>query len=86
MHCSLQNELNFNLMGMVTNEWNVSCRCNSPGYVFRFDVERCMDHDECAAAEEDQEERCSVGKQLKELFLLNFSKPYALLNFAWGDA
>ncbi|KAI6175266.1 Hemicentin-2 [Aphelenchoides bicaudatus] len=57
MLCFLKSELNSELTGMVANQWNISCNC-PPGQVFRFDVERCIDHDECVAEEDDKRRYC----------------------------
>ena len=46
--CFVSAERNRNLVGLVANEWNVSCACDEAGRHFRFDVERCVDVDECA--------------------------------------
>jgi len=58
--CSMKNDLNLNLVGMVANSWNVSCKCDDPGYVFRFDVEKCVDSDECEKepCSDDKHEEC----------------------------
>ncbi|KAI6189231.1 Epidermal growth factor-like domain and EGF-like calcium-binding domain-containing protein [Aphelenchoides besseyi] len=47
MKCRISRELNSDLIGMVANEWNVSCDCDQPGHEFRFDLEECVDVDEC---------------------------------------
>jgi hypothetical protein len=57
MQCTLKRDLNDNLIGMVANVWNVSCECDKPGHVFRFDVESCVDVNECL-----EEELCNPGE------------------------
>ncbi|KAI6215635.1 EGF-CA domain-containing protein [Aphelenchoides besseyi] len=54
MRCRVPHQLNSDLIGMVANEWNVSCECDQPGHEFRFDLEKCVDVDECADGD-----RCS---------------------------
>lgn len=73
----MKSELNSNILGMVSNVWNLSCDCEK-GHVFRFDVERCVDHNECAD-DENEEEICSAGGY-SILFLDRFERPNVHLN------
>ncbi|CAG9530399.1 unnamed protein product [Cercopithifilaria johnstoni] len=45
--CVLKSSYNEDLIGMYRNLWNVSCDCPKPGYIFRFDVNKCVDINEC---------------------------------------
>uniref|UniRef100_A0AAF5Q6L4 EGF-like domain-containing protein n=1 Tax=Wuchereria bancrofti TaxID=6293 RepID=A0AAF5Q6L4_WUCBA len=45
--CVLESSYNEDFAGMYRNLWNVSCDCPEPGYIFRFDVNKCVDINEC---------------------------------------
>uniref|UniRef100_A0A0R3RI60 EGF_CA domain-containing protein n=1 Tax=Elaeophora elaphi TaxID=1147741 RepID=A0A0R3RI60_9BILA len=45
--CMVKSSYNEDLTGMYRNLWNVSCDCPKPGYIFRFDVDKCVDINEC---------------------------------------
>jgi alpha-tubulin suppressor-like RCC1 family protein len=50
---------------MIANVWNISCGCDQAGHVYRFDVEKCVDSDECFSKERDdngvEKKRCPAG-------------------------
>ncbi|VIP00066.1 Calcium binding EGF domain containing protein [Brugia malayi] len=45
--CVLKSNYNEDLVGIYWNLWNVSRDCIEPGYIFRFDVNKCVDINEC---------------------------------------
>ncbi|KAM3727565.1 Protocadherin Fat [Dirofilaria immitis] len=45
--CILKSSYNEDLIGMYRNLWNISCDCPESGYIFRFDVDKCVDINEC---------------------------------------
>uniref|UniRef100_A0A8R1TQ81 EGF-like domain-containing protein n=1 Tax=Onchocerca volvulus TaxID=6282 RepID=A0A8R1TQ81_ONCVO len=45
--CILKSSYNEDLIGMYRNLWNISCTCPEKGYIFRFDVDKCVDINEC---------------------------------------
>ncbi|CAD5226044.1 unnamed protein product [Bursaphelenchus xylophilus] len=45
--CEMKSDLNDNILGLVANNWNVTCDCPEDGYYYRFDTEQCVDFDEC---------------------------------------
>ncbi|CAD5218662.1 unnamed protein product [Bursaphelenchus okinawaensis] len=49
--CVLSDDLNTNIKGLVANHWNITCGCDEPGFVYRFDTEQCVDVDECRVTE-----------------------------------
>ena len=45
--CRVNNFFNQDFMGLIKNQWNLSCICTDSGFIFRFDTLRCVDLDEC---------------------------------------
>lgn len=45
--CILNRKNNPNLKGIIKNEWNITCKCNDPGFVWMSDMGMCVDTNEC---------------------------------------
>ncbi|VDN08061.1 unnamed protein product, partial [Thelazia callipaeda] len=45
--CKFISSYNDDLVGMYRNQWNITCDCPEPGYIFRYDVNLCVDINEC---------------------------------------
>ena len=45
--CKMNNFFNQDFIGLIKNQWNLTCLCADSGLVFRFDTLRCVDLDEC---------------------------------------
>ncbi|KAE9550720.1 hypothetical protein FO519_006069 [Halicephalobus sp. NKZ332] len=56
--CKLNDVFNDDFIGLTRNQWNVSCSCSNSGFIFRFDILRCVDVDECKLGQD-----CSVENE-----------------------
>lgn len=46
--CSLRRSKNMNFLGMTMNQWNVTCNCKDPGFIWNSKFGLCVDIDECS--------------------------------------
>ncbi|KHN75781.1 Hemicentin-2 [Toxocara canis] len=89
--CYFRGRFNEDISGMLDDNWNVSCSCPQHGYIYRFDVNECVDINECMYESCEENEQCVNTKgsfrcicQLGFIPVDNICKPVRLRPTTWS--